>query len=79
MDQEEHPEVLGWSYTTRQRLSNSVLTVLRDCKLLKGEAQKHIVAPHVPLQVARHLVRLLFAEGVVEEDMAQYPDWHLWL
>ena len=77
--QEEHSEVLGWSYTTRQRLSNSVLTVLRDCRLLKGEANKHIVAPYVPIQVAHHLIHLLIAEGVAEENMAQHPDWQLWL
>jgi hypothetical protein len=77
--QEEHAEILGWSYTTRERLSNSVLTVLRDCRLLKGEANKHIVAPHIPMQVAHHLVHLLLAEGIAEGDMARHPDWQLWL
>ncbi len=77
--QEEHPEVLRWSYTTRQRLSNSVLTVLRDCRLLKGEINKHIVTPHIPMQVAHHLVRLLLAEGIANEDIAHHPDWRLWL
>jgi len=77
--QEEQPEVLGWSYTTRERLSSSVLTVLRDCKLLKGEVNKHIVSPHVPIQVAHHLVRLLLAEGIAEKDIAHHPDWRLWL
>src|SRR5258708_32956618 len=38
--QEAHPEVNGWSHTTRERLSRGVLTVLRDCKLLKGEVKK---------------------------------------
>ena len=37
---EAHPEVNGWSYTTRERLSRGVLAVLRDCKLLKGEVKK---------------------------------------
>jgi len=77
--QEEHPEVLGWSYTTRQRLSNSVLTVLRDGRLLKGEVNKHIVAPYIPSHVVRHLIHLLVAEGIAKEDIAQHPDWHLWL
>ncbi len=77
--QEEHPEVLHWSYTTRERLSSSVLTVLRDSRLLKGEVNKHIVTPHIPLQVAHHLVRLLLAEGIVEKDIAHHPDWRLWL
>ena len=77
--QEEHPEVLGWSYTTRQRLSNSVLTVLRDGRLLKGEVNKHIVAPYIPSQVARHLIHLLIVEGIAKEDIAQHPDWRLCL
>lgn len=77
--QEDHPEITHWSYTTRERLSNSVLTVLRDCRLLEGQANKRIVAPTVPLHVAHHLVRLLIAEGVSERDLAQHPDWRLWL
>lgn len=77
--QEDHPEILKWSFATREKLSRNALTVLRDGKLLKGEAQKHIVSPHVPTQVARHLVRLLLAEGIAEEDVAQHPDWGLWL
>ncbi len=76
---EEHPEIARWSYTTRERLSNSVLTVLRDCRLLEGQVNKRIVAPTVPLHVARHLVRLLVAEGVPECDLAQHSDWRLWL
>ena len=77
--QEEHPEVLGWSYTTRQRLSNSILTVLRDGRLLTGEVNKHITTPHIPIGVARHLIHLLMAEGIAKEEIAQHPDWHLWL
>lgn len=77
--QEEHSEVLGWSYTTRQRLSNSVLTVLRDGRLLKCEVNKHIITPHIPSQVVRHLIHLLVAEGIAKEEIAQHPDWQLWL
>lgn len=77
--QEDHPEILKWSFATREKLSRNALTVLRDGKLLKGEAQKHIVSPHVPTQVARHLVRLLLAEGVAEEDVVRHPDWGVWL
>ncbi len=77
--QEDHPEILKWSFATREKLSRNALTVLRDGKLLKGEAQKQIVSPHVPAQVARHLVRLLLGEGVAEEDVARHPDWGVWL
>lgn len=77
--QEEHTEITHWSYTTRERLSNSVLTVLRDCKLLKGEANKYIVAPLVSPQAVRHLVHLLVAEGVAQEAIPHHADWKLWL
>jgi hypothetical protein len=77
--QEEHPEVNGWSHTTRERLSRNVLTVLRDCKLLKGEVKKQIVLPVVPEAVVHHLLRLLLAEGVAPQQIPQHPDWRLWL
>lgn len=77
--QEEHLEITHWSYTTRDRLSQSVLTVLRNCRLLKGEVNKSIVAPTVPQQVVRHLMHLLVAEGIMVEDLAHHPDWQLLL
>lgn len=77
--QEVHPEVNGWSHATRERLSRGVLTVLRDCKLLKGGVKKQIVLPLVPEPVVHHLIRLLQAEGVACEQIAQHPDWKLWL
>jgi len=77
--QEVHPEVNGWSHATRERLSRGVLTVLRDCKLLKGGVKKQIVLPLVPEPAVHHLIRLLKAEGVACEQIAQHPDWRLWL
>lgn len=76
---ENHPEVNAWSHATREKISQTMLTVLRDCKLLKGEVKKQIVLPLVPAPVARHLIRLLGAEGVAMERIAQHPDWRLWL
>jgi len=77
--QEDHPEVNGWSHTTREKVSQNVLTVLRDCKLLKGKVKKQIVLPVVPVPVVHHLIRLLQAEGIAPEQIAQHPDWRLWL
>ncbi len=75
----DHPEIGGWTHATRQKAAGNVLTLLRDHGLLRGSAQKWIVEPAVPPLVARHLVRLLHAEGVRAEEMADHPDWHLWL
>jgi hypothetical protein len=74
-----HPEVTGWSHSTREKLSRNVLTTLRDLGLLQGSASKHIVEPIVPPTVVQHLIRLLQAEGIPPEQIAHHPDWQLWL
>lgn len=43
--QNEHPEVLGWSFATRLRESQGILATLRDYCLLKGEVNKYIAIP----------------------------------
>jgi Putative inner membrane protein (DUF1819). len=75
----EHPEVGRWSYSTRERLSQHLLATLRDCTLLKGKVEKQIVLPVVPMNVAHHLIRLLQAEGVPQEEICDHSDWRLWL
>ncbi|HEU5377899.1 MAG TPA: BrxA family protein [Ktedonobacteraceae bacterium] len=77
--QEEQPQLQNWSFATREKVSRNVLTVLRDCTLLKGEVKKQIVLPVVPEPVVQHLIRLLQAEGVAREQIAQHPDWRIWL
>jgi hypothetical protein len=77
--QSAHPEVAGWSHSTREKLSRNALTTLRDLGLLQGTASKHIVEPIVPPVVMQHLIRLLQAEGIPSEQVAHHPDWQLWL
>lgn len=77
--QDAHPEVAGWSHSTREKLSRNVLTALRDFGLLHGKATKQIVEPIVPPSVEAHLVHLLQAEGIPPERQAHHTDWHLWL
>ena len=77
--QSAHPEVTGWSHSTREKLSRNVLTTLRDFGLLQGTATKQIVEPIVPPVVVQHLIRLLQAEGIPLEQVAHHPDWQLWL
>ena len=77
--QSRHPEVTGWSHSTREKLSGNVLTTLRDFGLLQGTAAKQIIEPIVPPAVVLHLIRLLQAEGISPEQVAQHPDWRLWL
>src|SRR6266567_7181143 len=68
--QAEHPEVAGWSHSTREKLSGNSLTTLRDFGLLHGKAAKQIVEPIVPPAVVLHLIRLLQAEGISPEQVA---------
>lgn len=79
--QSVHPEVTGWSHSTREKLSSNVLTTLRDFGLLQvqGKVSKQIVEPIVPSAVVQHLIRLLQAEGIPPDQIAHHPDWHLWL
>ncbi|MCC6629581.1 MAG: DUF1819 family protein [Chloroflexi bacterium] len=77
-----HPEVSQWRHETREKLAGNLLTILRDYGLLAGgrnDRVKTIVEPVVPVQVARHLVKLLDAEGLALAEMPHHPDWRLWL
>jgi hypothetical protein len=74
-----HPEVTGWSHSTREKLSGNVLSTLRDFGLLQGTATKQMVEPLVPSALVQHLLHLLQAEGISPEQVAQHADWGLWL
>lgn len=77
--QSEHPEVAGWSHSTREKLAGNALSTLRDFGLLSGKASKRIVEPIVPLVVVQHLFHLLQAERLPPGQLAGHPDWQLWL
>lgn len=74
-----HPEIQNWSASTREKIAQNVLTVLRDERILKGKVAKSLVQPAIPAQVVHHLIRLLQAEGVPTEQLPHHPDWQLWL
>lgn len=79
MAQAAHPEIARWSFETRLRLAQGILTTLRDYGLLRGAVKKHIVLPIIPQNVVQHLMRLLHAEGIPPTQIADHQDWHLWL
>jgi hypothetical protein len=76
---EGHPEISHWSFETRLRQVRGVLATLRDYGLLKGDVNKSIALPAIPDKVIHHLIRLLKAEGISQEQLAYHPDWQLWL
>ena len=74
-----HPEISGWTHETRNKLAGNSLSILRDYGLLQGTAHKRILEPVIPPAVIVHLVRLLTAEGIPAEELADHADWQLWL
>lgn len=71
--------VKGWRETTRKKLAGNVLTALRDFGLLEGVQRKKIRRPIVPPEVALHLCRLLYGEGLRGRAVVEAPDWRLFL
>ena len=71
--------VKGWRETTRKKLAGNVLTALRDFGLLEGVRRKKIRRPVVPPEVALHLCRLLYGEGLRGRAAVEAPDWRLFL
>lgn len=76
---DQHPKIRSWRETTRKKLAGNVLTALRDFGLLKGVQRKVIQQPAVPPEVALHLCRLLYAEGLRGRAVLEARDWRLFL
>ncbi len=77
-----HPEIDRWSVATREKLAGNLLTILRDYGLLqglRGSVTKRITEPVVSPWAAGHLARLLREEDVPSDELAEHPDWRLWL
>jgi hypothetical protein len=75
----DHPGVKRWRETTRIRLSQNVLTALRDFSLLKGIHRKTIQQPSVALETLFHVLAILWAEGARGAAIIAAPDWRLFL
>lgn len=74
-------EVQGirWREATLTKVAGNVLTKLRDFGLLIGRQRKRIQQPTVVPEVALHLTRLLYAEGLRGRSLIEAPDWRLFL
>ncbi len=68
-----------WRETTRTKLAGNVLSALRDFGLLRGVQRKTLQRPVVPPEVALHLCRLLYAEGLRGRSLLEAADWRLFL
>jgi hypothetical protein len=76
---EDQPQIRRWTETSRDRLSSSILTALRDYGLLKGVRNKEIIKPPLPLITAESILRLLTEEGHRGADVIDEPTWRLFL
>ncbi|HXG33322.1 MAG TPA: BrxA family protein [Bryobacteraceae bacterium] len=72
-------QVKRWRETTRKKLAGNILSALRDFGVLDGVRRKKIRRPGVPPDVALHLWRLLYGEGLRGRAIVEAPDWRLFL
>ncbi len=77
--EEQHPEIKTWRESTRKKLAGNTLSALRDFGVLKGVQRKVIQQPAFAPEVALHLCRLLYAEGLRGRAALEAQDWRLFL
>jgi hypothetical protein len=75
--EEEEPHIRRWRESTRKKLARNLLSALRDFGVLSGSQKKLLSRPSVPLEVACHLCRLLYWEGLRGRRLLEAPDWRL--
>lgn len=71
--------VRRWRESTRKKLAGNVLSALRDFRLLTGVQRKLLQRPVVDPEVALHLCRLLYDEGLRGRALLLAQDWRLFL
>lgn len=75
----EHPEIERWTETSRVKLAGNMLTALRDFGVLEGIQKKFLVRPGLPLSTAKHLLRILVAEGNRGREVLENATWRLFM
>lgn len=68
-----------WTDAGRRKLVRNMLSSLRDFGLLHGSRRKTLQRPVVVPEVALHLVRLLYGEGLRGRAVLEANDWRLFL
>ena len=67
----------SWSDETVRRVSQGVLSTLRDFEVLSGKVLKRIDPPFLPSEAAAFLAFLLIHEGVGPADLTAADYWNL--
>lgn len=74
-----HPEVAGWSPTTRSRLIRSYLSTIRDFGLVTGTKQKQFHKLYVPREAFVYALYHQKDRGIGGKALIQSMDWRLFL
>jgi len=75
----EHPEIGRWTESSRVKLAGNMLSALRDFGVLEGIQKKFLVRPSLPLSTAKHLLRILVAEGKRGREVLEDFTWRLFM
>jgi hypothetical protein len=68
-----------YSESVVEKLAGSVLTALRDFRLVIGTQRKRIAPVHVPHEVVGYVVHSLREEDASAKHIVEHPDWRLFL
>lgn len=75
----DHPEVAGWSPSTRSRLTASYLATIRDFGLVTGVKQKEFHKLYVPREAFVYVLYHQKDRGVQGKSLIQSMDWRVFL
>lgn len=76
-ESDSQTHIANWSESSRDKLSNSTLTALRDFGLLVGKNKKQIARRTITDFAAEHLLHVLTWEGERGRSVVTDPTWRL--
>lgn len=77
--EQKHPEITGWSPTTRNRLTGSYLATIRDFGLVRGVKRKEFYKLYVPREAFVYALYHHKDRGIEGKALVQSTDWRLFL
>lgn len=74
-----HPEVAGWSASTRNRITKSYLATIRDFGLVTGTKRKEFQKLFVPRETFVYALYHQLDRGIQGKELIFSTDWRLFL
>jgi len=74
---EKHPEIDTWTPTTRLRIVEHYLAIMKDFKILKGSRKKLFDVPFIPLEVVLFVIYSLLDAGLNAKQILNSHDFKL--